>query len=128
MLATLGGPGVAEQLLGQESAAPLGVGSPSGRGDDDHGSEGDDSREAHNEGEESGPRSAEERALPGHAEAAWYETLSYEESLPVPVDSPGEAIDAATAGAGSPAAADTEDSQPNSGRTTPVRGRRNRPA
>lgn len=131
MLATLGGPGVAEQLLGQDSAAPLRVGSPSGRGDDSDGSESDHHGEVHNQGDETDPpRPAEEPALPRLPQAVWYEILQNEDSSPVPVDSPVvDAIDGEAAGAGSQAAAHAyQDSLPNSGRTAPARGRRNRPA
>ena len=89
MLATLGGPAVAEQLLQQEWAAPLGVGSP--HDDDDvDGSESDESEEA--------PTRVE------HAD--WYETLQNEEAPAVPVDSPVvKAVDRKAAGAGSQARA-----------------------
>ena len=118
MLATLGGPGVAEQLLAQESAAPLRVGSPSGRGDDSEGSESDHPGEAHNQAEETDP------PLPTDEATAWYETLQTEKSSPVSVDSPVvEAIDAEAA-----ATHTREDSKSNSGETGPARGRRSRPA
>ena len=131
MLATLGGAGVAEQLLGQESAASLNAGSPSGRDDDSDGSERGHPGNAHNQGDETAPpRSAEEPALPGHPQTAWYETLSSVESSPAPVDVPlVEAIDGEAGGAGIPAAAHTDqDSGPNSNRTAAARGGRNRPA
>ena len=90
MLATLGGPAVAEQLLQQEWAAPPGVGSPHDDGDEVDGSESDGSDEA-----------------PNHVEQAdWYETLQSEEAPAVPADPPVvKAVGRKAAGAGSQAAA-----------------------
>ena len=118
MLATLGGPGVAEQLLAQESAGSLPAGSPSGRGEDSD--TGDQPLEAHNQ--------ADEPDRP--ADDAWYETLQNGESSPFQVASPvGEATHGDAGGAGSQAAAhDHQDSSSNSGKTAPAGGRRNRPA
>jgi hypothetical protein len=123
MLATLGGPGVAEQLLAQGSAAPPDAGSPSGHGDDADGRDGDEPREAHHSGEESDQVPAAEEP------AAWYETLQSGESSPASVDASAvEAVDGDAAGADSQTAHRQEDSSPNSGKTPPARGRRIRPA
>jgi hypothetical protein len=109
MLATLGGPGAAEQLLRQESAAPKRMGSPSGRGDDSDGTESDQPGEAHNQDEETEPpQPDEELGNPRLPQADWYETLQNDESSPVLVDPRVvKAIDSEAAAAGSQAAANS---------------------
>jgi cell division septum initiation protein DivIVA len=123
MLATLGGPGVAEQLLGKESAAPLTVGSPSGGGDAD-GRERDHSAKGPNQGSET------DQPLPAQERPGWYETLQNVESSAVPGDSPVvEATEGEAGGAGSQAAAHTNpESLPKVRKTPPAPGRRNTPA
>jgi hypothetical protein len=109
MLATLGGPGVAEQLLRQEWAAPQGADSLRGGSND-----GDDSESAppgdvhHQDGEPDPPRPAERPGAPRRPEADWYETLQSDESSAAVVDSP--VIES------------------NDGEATPKRGRGRRPA
>jgi hypothetical protein len=122
MLATLGGPAVAEQLLAEESAAPLLVRSPSVDGSDD--SDTDHS----GEGQDGGPETDQPR--PAQEPAAWYETLETLDSSAMPADSGApEATDGEAAGAGSRAARrSNSDSFPNARKTPPAPGRRNRPA
>ena len=133
MLATLGGPGVAEQLLRQEWAAPLDMGSPHDRGDDSDGSDSDQPPENHRQAEETDPpRPDGEPGIPRLPQADWYETLESEESAAVPVAPPVvdeiDEIDGAP-GAGSHAEGDTDpDSSPDDGWTAPTHRRRRRPA
>jgi hypothetical protein len=133
MLATLGGPGVAEQLLRQEWAGPIDMGSPHDRGDDSAGSDSDQPWEADRQGEETDPPWPDaEPGIPRLPQADWYETLQSEESAAVPVASPVvdeiDEIDE-TAGAGSQAEGDTDqDSSPDDGWTAPTHRRRRRPA
>jgi DivIVA protein len=130
MLATLGGSGAAEQLLAQESAPPLLMDSPSGRGENSDGSESDNPAEPGQlAGQADPPGPAEERALPSAPDAVWYETLQNEESSPVLLDSPVvEAGDSEAAADSQTAAHASQQSMPNSSRTAPARAQRNRPA
>jgi hypothetical protein len=128
MLATLGGPGGAEDPAREESAAPLGAEAPSGRGDGPDGSESDGPGEAHNHGEETDPpQPVDVPASANLSQPVWYETLQPEESLVPGGSRVAEAVDGDARGAGSPAAAHTSpDSSPNSGST--ASGRRQRKA
>ncbi len=102
MLATLGGPGVAEQLLGQEWAGPPAEESAEGRADDVESTESDHAEEASRPLEEGMPR----------PQTDWYETLQNED------DEVAETPSLAPAGTSQ---------ESNDGRTTRTGGRGKRP-
>ena len=110
MLATLGGPGVAEQLLGQEWAAA----EPADAPDDADDVEGNQSGGAHN------------RSAAPDSSTSWYETLQNEEPAAGPVDPP--VVDAVEGQGGGTAPRSAADQGSNGGRSPRTRGRGKQPA
>ena len=110
MLATLGGPGVAEQLLGQEWAAA----EPADAPDDADDVEGNQSGGAHN------------RSAAPDSSTSWYETLQNEEPTAGPVDPP--VVDAVEGQGGGTAPRSAADQGSNGGRSPRTRGRGKQPA
>ena len=111
MLATLGGPGVAEQLLGQEWAAAQPADAPDATA---HDVEVVQSGGAHN------------RSPAPDSSTSWYETLQNEEPAAGPVDPP--VVDAVEGQGGGTAPRSAADQGSNGGRSPRTRGRGKQPA